>query len=125
MAAGLTSRERVLTALEHEQPDRVPADLWAEPSVWEKLIKILGKKNKNEVCEALHTDIRYIEPIYPPDTFRDGVRENMWGERWRLAETALGTDWQHVEGTLNEAQSIQDLERFPWPNCDQVDYSSL
>jgi hypothetical protein len=27
----MTSRERVLTTLWHQQPDRVPRDFWAEP----------------------------------------------------------------------------------------------
>jgi len=120
-----SSRERVLAALSHEPPDRVPADLWAEPPVWAKLQKILGKKKRDEVCEAFAIDIRYIEPLYPPDRIHNGVRENMWGERWREADTAMGRDWQHIDGALAEAQSIEEIEAFPWPSCDVVDYSTL
>ncbi len=125
MGRGWSGRERVLCALAREQPDRVPADIWAEPSVWAKLRRELGCRSRAEVCAALQTDVRWIEPAYPPDTERDGVRQNMWGERWRLADTALGRDWQHIGGALAGAESLEDLMRFPWPSPGQADYSTL
>lgn len=33
----LTHRQRVLTTLDHEEPDRVPWDLWAAPEVMQRL----------------------------------------------------------------------------------------
>ena len=121
----LSGRDRVLMALNHEKPDRVPADIWAEPAVWNRLMKDLGKENQEEVRELLSIDVRYLEPDYPPDVIQDGVRQNMWGERWRMTETAFGTDWEHVEGALVGAQSLDELEAFSWPTCDMVDYSHL
>lgn len=37
----ITPRQRVLTSLRHEQPDRLPVDLLATKEVWDKLIKEL------------------------------------------------------------------------------------
>jgi hypothetical protein len=37
----VNSRERVQTALRHEEPDRVPVDFLAAPEVWRKLIEHL------------------------------------------------------------------------------------
>ncbi|HEX7525280.1 MAG TPA: hypothetical protein VF327_03175, partial [Gaiellaceae bacterium] len=34
----MSSRTRVLTALRHEEPDRVPVDFLATPDVWDKLV---------------------------------------------------------------------------------------
>ena len=34
----MSSRERVRTALRHEEPDRVPVDFLATPDVWDKLV---------------------------------------------------------------------------------------
>jgi hypothetical protein len=34
----MTSRDRVRTALRHEEPDRVPVDFLATPEVWGKLV---------------------------------------------------------------------------------------
>ena len=124
-AMQLNGRERVLMALNHEKPDRVPADIWAEPAVWERLRIDLGKKDREEIRKHLNIDIRYVEPTYPADIVQNGVRQNMWGERWRMTETAFGTDWEHVEGVLVDAGSLDELEAFPWPNCDMVDYSNL
>jgi len=33
----ITPRERVLTALRHEQPDRVPVDFLTIPEIWQRL----------------------------------------------------------------------------------------
>ena len=66
------------------------ADIWAEPSVWKRLAGDLGCDTRDEICERLAIDIRYIEPIYPEDTYEAGIRQNMWGERWRMTETAFG-----------------------------------
>jgi len=125
VATGWSGRERVLAALAHEQPDRVPVDLWAEPSVWLRLQQALGCDVPAEVCAALEVDVRYVEPVYPADVVRAGVRQNMWGERWREADTAMGREWQHIDGALVGAGSLEELECFPWPACDQADYSGL
>ena len=34
----ITPRERVLTALRHEQPDRIPVDFLATPEIWQHLV---------------------------------------------------------------------------------------
>jgi uroporphyrinogen decarboxylase len=119
------SRERVLAAINHQKPDRVPCDLWAEPGVWERLKKDLRVRSEEEVRAALEVDVRYISPVYPPDTIAHGVRQNMWGERWEKTATVYGVEWEHVRGALFEAERCADLEAFPWPTCDQVDYSRV
>ena len=51
--------ERVLAALSHREPDRVPADLWAVPEVWQRLQMYLGGVSRAEVLQRLHIDIRW------------------------------------------------------------------
>jgi uroporphyrinogen decarboxylase len=121
----MDSRERVLAAIQRVKPDRVPADLWAEPAVWERLKSDLGCATEEAVRERLGIDVRYISPRYPPDSYRNGIRQNMWGERWAKTTTVYGTEWEHTQGALHGAQSIAELEAFPWPTCDEVDYSHL
>jgi uroporphyrinogen decarboxylase len=121
----LTSRERVLYAINHEKPDRVPADIWAEPAVWTRLASDLGLKTKDEIREALYIDVRCIEPHWPDDVISGGVRQNLWGERWRFTKMAFGNDWHHVDGALSKALSFSEIESFPWPDCDMLDYSAL
>jgi uroporphyrinogen decarboxylase len=119
------SRERVLASIRHERPDRIPCDIWAEPGVWQRLKKDLCVDCEETVREALAVDIRYISPVYPADTIVKGVRQNMWGERWEKTSTVYGLEWEHIPGVLFDAQTVSDLEAFPWPTCDQVDYSHV
>ncbi len=118
-------RERVLAAINHQQPDRVPVDLWAEEPVWERLLHDLNVDSRDALLERLDVDVRYVSPVYPADVIRDGVKQNMWGERWMMANTPWGRDWEHIAGALANASSLGEIEAFPWPCCDQVDYSGL
>jgi uroporphyrinogen decarboxylase len=121
----MDSRERVLASIAHQKPDRVPADIWAEPKVWERLKADLRLHSEDEIRDFLEVDVRYASPHYPEDTFEDGIRQNMWGERWKQTETCFGLDWEHTKGALFDAQSIDDVKRLSWPTCDEVDYSVL
>jgi uroporphyrinogen decarboxylase len=118
-------RERVLAAINHKQPDRAPVDLWAEDPVWDRLLRDLQMPTRDALLERLEVDVRYVSPIYPPDVVADGVKQNMWGERWMMANTPWGRDWEHVAGALAKATSLDEIAAFPWPSCDQVDYSGL
>jgi uroporphyrinogen decarboxylase len=121
----MNSRDRVLAAVDHQQTDRVPVDLWAEDEVWERLKRDLGVESRDAVCERLAVDVRYISPAYPPDVVTIGVKQNMWGERWMMANTPWGMNWEHVDGALAKVTSLEEIEAFPWPSCDDVDYSGL
>jgi len=121
----MTPRERVMAAINHQATDRVPADLWAEDEVWERLIRDLGVRSRDDVLERFDVDLRYVSPIYPPDVIANGVKQNMWGERWMMANTPWGMNWEHVNGVLADVSSLDEIESFPWPSCDDVDYSTL
>ena len=121
----MTPRERMMAAIGHQPTDRVPADLWAEEEVWERLIRDLGARTRDDVLERLDVDLRYVSPVYPPDVVCNGVKQNMWGERWMMANTPWGMNWEHVNGVLADVSSLGEIEAFAWPSCDDVDYSSL
>ena len=122
----MTSRQRVLTALDRRQPDRAPVDYWAEPCVTQRRLKDLRLKNQNELLEHLDVDIRVLSPTEPPlRESPEGIRQNFWGER-RKQVNVLGTEeWFHIDGALAGAETIEDLERFDWPAPDCFDYSPL
>ena len=61
MGSAMTSRERVLTALRHEQPDRTPRDFWAEPPAWKRLFAHLGHDDKDRLLDSLGVDVRHLE----------------------------------------------------------------
>ena len=121
----MDGRERILASIAHQKPDRVPVDIWAEPKVWERLKADLRMSTEDALRDYLDVDVRYVSPIYPADTMENGIRQNMWGERWAQTETCFGVDWEHTKGVLFDAQSLDDVKKIPWPDCDDVDYSLL
>ena len=139
--AQMTSRERVLAALNHQEPDRVPIDIGGGASTslvveaYEKLKKTLGIVTEgtdilNEafrvarldeaVMQRLGSDIRRCEPIClgldsspsPP-----GMSIDIWGITWRKAYYGDNCYYLELAGRppLGEAD-ICDLDRYPWPD---------
>ncbi len=133
----MTSRQRVLTTLSHEEPDRVPLALGGGPyglvdDLYLRLVQHLnlGKPvppfrtghsisyMDDRLLEKLGTDIRYCWPGLLPnspvtrgeddDTFYDS-----YGQVWKRALPYYYTG----EGILNDATSIDDIEsRVRWPD---------
>ncbi len=119
-------RERVLTALRHEKPDRVPADFWAEPPAWRRLFEHLGHADPDRMLTELGVDIRRLEARTPADlALGGGVYQNFWGERFVYRQTPWGPMREDVRGALHNARSMGDLESFAWPTPDMIDRSTL
>ena len=136
-SAKLTSRQRVLTALTHEEPDTVPLALGGGPygivdDLYLRLVDFLdlGKPvppfraghsisyMDDRLLEKLGTDIRYCwpgllpnSPVIPgedEDTFYDS-----YGQVWKHALPY----YYAAEGILKEASSVDDIERLVrWPD---------
>jgi uroporphyrinogen decarboxylase len=121
-----TSRERVLAALRHEQPDRVPCDFWAEPPAWNRLLAFVGYAQRERLLQELAVDLRHLEAAAPPDlALGNGIFQNLWGERFTYHQTPWGPMREDIKGALAGAQSFSDLESFPWPSPDSIDRSRL
>lgn len=122
----MTSRERVLTALRHEQPDRTPRDFWAEPPTWKRLFAHVGHDDKDKLLDSLGIDIRHLEALPPPDQIiGGGTCQNLWGERFIYQPTPWGPLREDVKGALADAKSIAELKAFNWPSPDCLDRSHL
>jgi uroporphyrinogen decarboxylase len=122
----MNSRQRVLAALRHEHPDRVPRDFWAEPPTWNRLLAYTGLTEKTQLLDRLQVDVRHLEtPTVPDREVGAGVLQNFWGERFVMQPTAWGPMRHDVKGALAEAQSLSDLEAFDWPMPECIDRSDL
>src|SRR3974390_932576 len=122
----MSPRERVLAALRHETPDRTPCDFWAEPPTWNRLLDHVGHHDRDKLLDELGVDVRHLETTAPPErVVSDGVFENFWGERYIYRSTDWGPMRDDVKGALAGAESLGDLEAFPWPHPDFLDRSSL
>jgi uroporphyrinogen decarboxylase len=122
----MTSRERVLTALQHQQPDRTPRDFWAEPPAMNRLFAHVGHSDVDRLLGELGVDVRHLEAPAPPERETGGgVFQNFWGERFIQKPTPWGPMREDVKGALADAQSFSDLEAFEWPAPDCIDRSRL
>ena len=136
-SATMTSRQRVLAALAHEEPDTVPLALGGGPyglvdDLYLRLVDHLGlgtpvppfRSGHNisymddRLLEKLGTDLRYCWPgLMPNSPVNPGPDENTffdsYGQVWKRAFPY----YYSGDGLLKEAASIDDIERLVnWPN---------
>jgi len=122
----MSPRERVLAAIAREEPDRTPRDFWAEPAALNRLFAHVGHTDEERVLTDLGIDIRRLNTIEPaPIEIGGGALQNMWGERFVMRPTPWGPVREDMPGALCGAQSLDEIERFPWPTLDALDYSAL
>ena len=123
----MNGRERILAAINHERVDRIPTDIWATDEVWRKLRERFGS-NDNALAE-LHIDgFAWIFPQYsgpPLPAVPDDETVDVWGIRYRKCDYGAGTYDEPSYHPLAEAESIEDLERFPWPEPDWWTYAPM
>lgn len=124
---GMTSRERMLAAMNREPVDRIPTDIWATPEVWDKLRARFG--SDDQVRESLHIDgmasvnATYAGPAMAPCP--EGESVDMWGMRFKPVAYEMGVYQEQVFYPLSEATTIDDLEAYRWPSVGWFDYSQI
>ena len=122
----MTSRERVLAALRHEQPDRTPRDFWAEAPTLRRLFEHLGHSDQDLLLDSLGVDVRHLEAPAPPErAIGGGVFQNFWGERFIYQQTPWGPLRHDLKGALAGTNDLAGLEAFDWPAPDCIDRSRL
>lgn len=132
----MEARERVLTALAHREPDRVPIDLGScgptgiHVNAYADLLKQLGRsetlqiwdeigqlaKPSEAVLDLLGADVRGIRVVGPKDGAErlpgDRIRDQ-WGIVWQRPKGA--TCYNIAEYPLRGADR-KDLVSYPWPD---------
>ncbi len=142
----MTSRERVLKAIHHEIPDRVPIDLGGNQTgihkfAYQALLEHLGIDDELEImdpvqqlakpCEAvlerLRVDTRYVA-AGPPADWEGGIETHERNGRvWHDLKDEFGVVWSMPDDEplymdishhpLAQA-SVSDLADYPWPKGD-------
>ena len=135
----MTPKQRVLAAINHQEPDRVPLDLggWVTTMsvvTYNKLLKLLGIDRQGEVfdwlrqnvwpeedvLERLNVDTRYVHPGKPRSwTFNPVQRDDgsyvvdEWGCGFIKTPTTLY--YNLIDSPLKQAK-IEDIESHAWPD---------
>ena len=124
----MNSKERVLTAISHKIPDRVPCNYLGTPEIDDKLISYFGVSSVDELLNCLGVDIRVIDsPYIGPELKKwpDGRFENFWGQIRKPIKNEAGSYFESVEFPYAEFKSVSDVERFRWPRPEWFDVSSI
>ncbi len=136
----MTPRERLLTALSHRQPDRVPRDLGGRVTgitvgAYDALKELFGLEEQNQIMDhnqqlarpseealrRLGIDTRYILPG-PRKGWQRHVAEDSagysyvdeWGIELRMPKQD-GYYFDMVSHPLAEL-AVEDLDSYPWPD---------
>ena len=124
----MTSKERVLTALEHKSPDRCPCDYVGTPEVDEKLKKHFKTNSMDGMLERLGVDLRVVDAPYVGPKLRewdDGRFENYWGQIRKPVRNVAGTYNEAVELPYAKFETMKDVGKFRWPRVEWFDYQQL
>ena len=128
---GFSHRERVLAAIRHQPVDRVPTDYWGTPEITAQLCAALGCEDRIALYDRLGIDgivgvaPPYIGPELPNPEALGYEEVQSWGIRFQAQQYEGGTYWEMCHHPLAEAETIADLEAYPWPDPDWFDYSAL
>jgi len=142
----MTSRDRLLAALNHEEPDRVPIDLGGNQTgihkfAYQALLAHLGIEEELTIidavqqlarpCEAVlerfHVDTRYVAAGAPSDFQGEIVVAQRDGRTWHDLVDEFGVRWSMPDDQpyymdisfhpLADA-SIDDVRDYPFPKGD-------
>ncbi len=121
----MTSRERWQAVLAGHKPDRWPTDFWSTGEVLHRLLKELRLNSQDELWTQLKIDKPFgIGGTYCGPTLGD---RDLWGLR-HVQQTyadGAGTYNEVVEHPLAAAQTVEDIEKYPWPSPDWFDFSHV
>jgi len=126
MKAEMFGRERLIRAMNRESIDRPPFDFWTEEVTKAQLLDYLGYNDIEKFLDEAGVDIRGVNAIEPEEKdLGGGIFENHWGERYKYKQFPFGKMRDDLSGALFEANSLKEIQDFPWPKNDDYDYSAL
>jgi len=125
----MTKRERVLSALKHEQPDRTPADFQAVSEIWERLFYHFQTRDMKDVLEKLEIDCAWIDPEVsrkPTERDAEGFITGWGGSKWQSFHTPYGIHDEIVRYVTTGCSTIEEIEKvLKLPDIDDYDFSGI
>lgn len=118
----MTPRERVLKAMRHEYPDKVPKDADFTPALYERFRRETGSDNPTLYfdLEMRHVGFAPLRPEDFPDftEYRRHFPSNA-GPSGEYGTATVPANYYHFWGyvfPLLHATTVAEVERYPWPN---------
>lgn len=131
----MTSRERVRMAVNHQEADCVPMDLWGSDSrlntdFYLALKEYMGEENQlgerirpgstseyedYSLSDKINSDFRHIN-IGKPDYYKSRTdQEGNILDEWGVGRKMFGKNPALTYHPLKDAETIEELEQYPWP----------
>jgi uroporphyrinogen decarboxylase len=126
----LTSRDRVLTTLARQEPDRVPIGYSANPGIHQRLLDHfgLGPHDYEGLLQRLGVDFRGVGAPYTGPRLHAEKPERqvdwLWGWVTRFVEHESGSYWDYCDFPLETADE-ETIAQWPMPSPDDFDYSGI
>jgi uroporphyrinogen-III decarboxylase len=123
----MTSRDRVLAAFAHEEPDRVPVWLGAAPETRDLLIEHLGLQDDEALSIYLGDDFRRVYAKYAgPDEFSpdDNLQTgSTYRTPFGVERYGYGYGMPREHPLVNA--SLEDIYNYAWPDPAWMDVSHI
>jgi uroporphyrinogen decarboxylase len=137
----MNSKQRVLAALNHQEPDRVPVDFYAVSEQVDRLCQHFGLERDDpsfkppigdyvdsSLLDYLDIDLRTIWPRYvgpPTQQYEDGTFLDFWGVRRKPVHTQTGIYNEVALSPLSDAVTAAEVARYAWPKVEWFDFSVI
>jgi len=115
-----TSRDRVLAAIRHVQPQVVPTHIlnFERPSKWFKTFEV---DSEFTLRSKLDLDILTARVLYTGPNIEKNL--NIWGNDASVyGSSGAGYSQDKGQHPLAAATSVADIDNFAWPDPDDFDY---
>lgn len=121
----MNSRERILTSINHEEPDKVPIDSWMAPEIADVIIDALNidlSKDPFALSKVLGNDLLYatvgfcdgFSSIYKEERkIGENLYEDAFKIKWRKKSFKYGSYCEFAEHPLSDVKSY---ESYKWPD---------
>ncbi len=134
----MNSRERFLTSVSHTQPDRAPIGLRFSPELTQRLKDKLGFTREEELWDWVGRDLVTVRPQFRrpasdkfyADPTLEITSDGLFLDIYRIPFRWVQTEFQNYmepagRPPLGQAQTIDELNAFPWPRPDLWDFSFI
>jgi len=122
----MTSKERVLAAVDHQIADRTPITFDAQAEVYVTLKEHLGVTSTEDLFDRLGCDTWMVLPrnyTYPESERGKTEKTATWGYQVRVTPYSGGVYDEVIHNPLAGKHELADIDRYPWPGDDALDFS--
>ena len=129
MTTTMRSKDRVLTALAQQEPDRVPINYSANPGIDRRLKQRYGlaENDAEGLRQELGVDFRHVGAPYTGPKLHADVPDrsvDLWGIHRRRIEHESGSYWDFCDFPLRDA-TLEEVQAWAMPSPDDYDYDAV